>query len=94
MWNPIETAPNDWKFEVWPEPPKTGMRVGMSRGAKVTHIPTGMFETCDSEHSVHANRDKALRALALRLGDRNGAIAMSEWQSRFYIDHGMVHDRF
>ena len=59
--------PNDWKFEVWPEPPKTGMRVGMPRGVKVTHIPTGMVETCDSERSAHANRDKAINALAARL---------------------------
>ena len=59
--------PNDWKFEVWPEPPKTGMRVGMPRGVKVTHIPTGMIETCDSERSMHANRDKAINALAARL---------------------------
>ena len=59
--------PNDLEFEVWPEPPKTGMRVGMPRGVKVTHIPTGMVETCDSERSMHANRDKAVNALAARL---------------------------
>ena len=59
--------PNDWKFEVWPEPPKTGMRVGIPRGVKVTHIPTGMVETCDSERSMHANRDKAISALTVRL---------------------------
>lgn len=58
---------NDWKLEVWPEPPKTGMRVGIPRGVKVTHIPTGMVETCDSERSMHANRDKAISALTVRL---------------------------
>jgi len=59
--------PNDWKFEIWPEPPKGGMRVGMPKGVKVTHLPTGQTQTCDSERSQHANRDKALRALALRV---------------------------
>ncbi len=61
--------PNDWKIEIWPEPAKTGMRVGMPKGVKVTHVPTGLVETCDSERSQHANRDKAIKTLALRIVD-------------------------
>ena len=59
-------TPNDWKFESWPLQP-SGLRVGMPRGVKVTHLPTGEFETCDTERSQHANRDVALRKLAARL---------------------------
>lgn len=59
--------PKDWMVEMWPEPPRTGMHVGMPKGVKVTHIPTGLVETCDSERSQHANRDKAIKALAHRM---------------------------
>lgn len=59
--------PNDWKIEEWPEPPKTGMRVGMRAGVKVTHIPTGLVETCDTERSQHKNREIALQKLAMRI---------------------------
>ena len=59
--------PNEWKFEIWPEPPTGGMRVGMPNGVKVTHLPTGEVETCDTERSQHRNREIALQKLAFRL---------------------------
>jgi len=59
--------PNDWKIEVWPETATTGMHVGMPKGVKVTHIPTGLTETCNTERSQHMNREKALQKLAMRL---------------------------
>ena len=57
--------PDDWKIELWPEPAKTGMQVGIPKGVKVTHIPTGLVETCNTERGMHANRDKALQKLAM-----------------------------
>lgn len=59
--------PNELKIEAWPEPATTGMHVGMSKGVKVTHIQTGLVETCDTERSQHMNREKALQKLAMRL---------------------------
>lgn len=59
--------PNELRIESWPEPATNGMVFGMPRGIRATHLPTGLVETCNSERSQHANRDKALAALEVSL---------------------------
>lgn len=58
---------NNWKIELWPEPVKNGMQVGIPKGVKVTHIPTCLVETCNTVRGMHANREKALQKLGMRL---------------------------
>lgn len=62
------TAEPRWKsedFEVthYPPTPTTGMRVGMPKGVKVTHRPTGLFAVSEDERSQHRNREVAWNKL-------------------------------
>ena len=62
------TAEPRWKsedFEVmhYPPMPTTGMRVGMPKGVKVTHRPTGLFAVSEDERSQHMNREVAWNKL-------------------------------
>ena len=53
--------------ECWPPSAATGMHLGIPCGIKVTHLPTGIFATCDTERSQHANRDKALAEVLVKV---------------------------
>lgn len=59
--------PKDLLIICWPEPIPGGLSVGMSRGVKITHLPSGLVTICDSERSQHMNRDKALADLDYKL---------------------------
>ena len=65
-----EIKPDELTIETWPPSPKTGMIVGMSKGVKITHNPTGISVTCDSERSQHLNRDKAWEQLRAALASK------------------------
>ena len=58
--------PQDLRIDSWP-PSASGMHVGMPRGVKIQHKPTGLVVTCDSERSQHKNRDKAMAELIEKL---------------------------
>lgn len=60
-----ELRPDDLAVESWP--PQTGLLLGLPRGIKVTHKPTGTMVTCDTERSQHANRDRAMAMLRAKL---------------------------
>lgn len=51
----------------YPPSPVKGFNVGMSKGVKITHNPTGLFATCDSQRSQHSNRDIAMNALKTKV---------------------------
>jgi len=62
------TAEPGWKsedFEVthYPPMPTTGLLVGMPKGVKVTHRPTGLFAVSEHERSQHRNRELAWNKL-------------------------------
>jgi protein subunit release factor A len=65
--------PTDLKTESFPKQPEGGMQIGkMPVGVKITHIPTGLAVICNSERSMHLNRDIALAKLErLVLGFHN-----------------------
>lgn len=62
-----EIHPSELLIETWPPTPKVGMIVGMSKGVKITHRPTGSTVTCDTERSQHLNRDRAWEMLRAAL---------------------------
>lgn len=59
--------PKDLQISAYPEPIPGGMHVGLPKGVKVTHVPTGITVTCDHERSQHKNRDACLIAIAAAL---------------------------
>ena len=66
-------AEQDIEVGMWPEPATSGQKVGMPKGVKVTHKPTGIIVICDTERSQHANRQKALDFIARALEQREGS---------------------
>jgi protein subunit release factor A len=59
---------NDWVIQEWPQRSGHGMQVPrMSKGIKVTHIPSGLTETCEDFRSQHQNRDECMRRINEKL---------------------------
>lgn len=75
--------PKDLCIESWPPEPKSGMLLGTSNGVKITHTPTGLSATADTERSQHHNRDKALAELRAAIGS-----AMQDKGQQEGVDHG------
>ena len=53
----------DVKIESWPKPESGGMHVGMPKGIKATHIPTGCSAAHVSDRSMLHNRVAAIKEL-------------------------------
>lgn len=58
---------NDLIIEHWSSVPVPSFAQHNVRGVKITHIPSGVTATCESERSPHANRAIALRELQEKL---------------------------
>lgn len=54
-------------IELWSGAPKPHCIHTLVRGVKVTHIPSGMSATCETERSPHANRVIAMQELNEKL---------------------------
>jgi len=55
--------PEDIVVDTYRPSKRSGLRVGVDYGVKVTHKPTGIFVVEDSERSQHRNREFALQKL-------------------------------
>ena len=60
---PIEIPPPDLLVETYQPHPPGGQHVGVYRGVKITHLPTGLIAICDSERSQHRNKQVAMDML-------------------------------
>lgn len=52
--------PADLKVEAWPPRDKGGQHVGTVTGVSVTHIPTGITATVNTDRSQFRNREIAM----------------------------------
>jgi hypothetical protein len=73
-----ELKPEDLQSFSYPETVTGGMHVGMPKGMKIIHKPTGVEVVCTHHRSQHKNRDACLRGIAAALGDGPALLAMME----------------
>ena len=59
---------NDVKVDAYESTWRNNFFSGIPRGVRLTHVPTGVTITCESERSQHANKAKAWAELELALG--------------------------
>jgi peptide chain release factor 2 len=86
----IEIAEGDLRIDTYRSSGKGGQHVNKTESAiRITHIPTNLVVTCQTERSQHKNKDRAMKTLKSRLYEKIQDEKRAEME-RFYGEKGDI----
>ena len=86
----IEIAESDLRIDTYRSSGKGGQHVNKTESAiRLTHIPSNLVVTCQTERSQHKNKDRAMKTLKARLYEKTQDEKRAEME-RFYGEKGDI----
>lgn len=86
----VEIRKEDLKVDTFRASGAGGQHVNKTESAiRITHLPTGIVVSCQTERSQHKNRDSAMKALRSKLFQLEQA-KREEELAKFYGDRGSI----